>query len=208
VQVSWEGRPEVIMPPLLLLAESALRRGSGSGGCGTLGCFVVVLAIGSILYLVLRGRQDRPEALGTAKRAMGSGPVAGHLFPCPYPKCPACAASGEKMKQQWDGLRKVTWTCGYCGSLAGVQELKDEELPPEARRRLGLDSAPGPDFPAQGGGSVDGLLTGMMIGGMMGGSHGPLDGPWGDDGPGDAPDGDGSDFPGDDPGGDDGGGDW
>ena len=195
------------MPPLLLLAESALRRGSGSGGCGTLGCFVVVLAIGSILYLVLRGRQDRPEALGTAKRAMGSGPVAGHLFPCPYPKCPACAASGEKMKQQWDGLRKVTWTCGYCGCLAGVQELKDEELPPEARRRLGLDSGPGPDFPAQGGG-VDGLLTGMMIGGMMGGSRGPLDDAWGGDGSDDDPGSDGGDFPDGDSGGDDAGGEW
>ena len=163
--------------PALLLAESYLVRRSQSGSCGGFGCFLFLVFAGLILYLVLKGRRDRPEQLGAAKRAMGSGPLADHVFPSPYVKCPTCAASGDKMKQQWDGLRKVTWTCGYCGNVAGVQELKDEELPPSARQRLGLDAPPpgfqqGPagGFPAQGGGVGD-LLTGMMIGGMMSGGH-------------------------------------
>lgn len=203
------------MPPLLVFAESALRRGGASGGCGTLGCFVVIVAIGLVLYLVLRGRQDKPEVLGAAKRSMGSGPIADHTFASPYAKCPACSASGERMQQQWDGLRKVTWTCGYCGNVAGVQELKDEELPPSARRRLGLDPAPGRDFPDQGGGGAGGLLTGMMIGSMLGGSQGHHHDDWGDDGSGgDSGDDSGDDSggwddsSGGDSGGDDSGGDW
>jgi len=78
------------------------------------------------------------------------------------------------MRQAWDGMRKVTWTCGYCGAVAGIQELKDEELPPSARQRLGLDGGQGmmpgqPYYPQQGG--AGGLLTGMMIGSMLGGER-------------------------------------
>ena len=178
------------MLPILLLAEAGLRRQSDSGGFGAMGCFVVIRVIGAILYLVMKGRRDRSEQLGTAKRAMGSGPIADHTFANPYAKCPTCSASGDKMKQQWDGLRKVTWTCGYCGNLAGVQELKDEELPPSARQRMGLDlpqqglnqNFPG-NFPNQGGGGVGGILTGMMIGSMLGGNgHHHRDDDWGSGG--------------------------
>ncbi len=209
------------MLPFLLLAESALRSRSSSGG--SLGCFVVLLVLGLVLYVLLKGRRDRPELLGAAKRGMGSGPIADHTFASPYAKCPTCSASGERMKQQWDGLRKVTWTCGYCGNVAGVQELKDEELPPSARQRLGLDAPlqglnrnlPG-NFPDQGGSGVGGLLTGMMIGSMLGGgSHHHQNDDWGngDDGDsggdsgGDA-DGGWGDSGGGDSGGDSGGGDW
>ena len=175
---------------LLSLAESALRRQSEAGGCGVVGCFGFILVLGLVLFFILKGRRDRPEQLGAAKRGMGSGPIADHTFATPYGKCPTCSAAGDKMKQQWDGLRKVTWTCGYCGNLAGVQELKDEELPPSARQRLGLDPSlsgfrqddPG-NFPGQGGGGVGGLLTGMMIGSMLGGgSHTNRDADWGSGG--------------------------
>jgi len=117
------------------------------------------------------------------------------------------------MKQAWDGLRKVTWTCGYCGGVAGVQELKDEELPPGARARLGLDApqgmAPGQPgyYPPQDGG-LGGVLTGMMLGGMLGGERRePRDdggwgsgdgsnsgGDWGDSGGGDSGGGTGGEF--------------
>jgi hypothetical protein len=79
------------------------------------------------------------------------------------------------MKQDWDGLRSVKWTCGYCSTVAGVQSLKDEELPPSARRQLGLDAPMPGSVPmqqggyGQPGGGMGGLLTGMMIGSMMGG---------------------------------------
>jgi hypothetical protein len=212
---------------LLSFAGSQLRRQSESGGFGSIGCFGVIFILGLVLFLVLRGRRDRPEQLGASKRSMGSGPVADHAFASPYAKCPTCSASGDKMKAQWDGLRKVTWTCGYCGNLAGVQELKDEELPPSARQRLGLDlpragfgqEGPG-SFPGQGGSSVGGLLTGMMIGSMLGGNHsqrhddwgsgdsggGSNDGGWGDGGN-DAGSGDSGGDWGDSGGGDSGGGD-
>lgn len=181
------------------------------------------MVAGLILFRLLKGRRDRPEMLGASKRAMGSGPIADHVFASPYAKCPACSASGDKMKQQWDGLRKVTWTCGYCGNVAGIQELKDEELPPSARQRLGLDLPP-PSlrqdgsgmYADQGGSGVGGLLTGMMIGSMMSGGrdhhdHGWTDhnsggdsgGGWGDSGGGDS----GGDW-GDSGGADSGGGDW
>jgi hypothetical protein len=80
------------------------------------------------------------------------------------------------MKQEWDGLRSVKWTCGYCGSLAGVQALKDEELPPSARRSLGLVAPAQGSIPMQQGGygqggGMGGLLTGMMLGQMMGGER-------------------------------------
>ena len=153
-----------------------LRRREEGGGCGSLGCFVFLLILGAVIYFIMKGRRDKPEELGAAKRAMGSGPLADHSFACPYTKCPTCGASGEKMKQQWDGLRKVTWSCGYCGSQAGLQELKDEELPPSARQRLGLDAPPPAMMGGQGygqgssGGGMGDILTGMMIGNMLSGS--------------------------------------
>jgi hypothetical protein len=214
----------------LALIESSLRRQGGGGGCGAIGCFSFLIIIGVILYFVFRGRGDKPEQLGTAKRAMGSGPVTEHSFACPYAKCPRCAASADKMKQQWDGLRKVTWTCGYCGNVAGVQELKDEELPPVARQRLGLDPPPASaqaGLGNTGGSGMDGLLTGMMIGSMMsGGEHhhhqsddgwssnsndnqSDSGGNWGDAGSGDSGSSDsGSDWGDSGGGGDSGGSDW
>lgn len=155
-------------------------RGSSSGGgCGSLGCFGLILLGGGILYLIMRGRGDRQEVLGASKRPMGSGPLQPVTFACPYPKCPTCGGSSDKMKQQWDGMRKVTWTCGYCTAVAGVQELKDEELPASARQRLGLDG-PAQQFQGQQGfnqgyggvgGGLGNILTGMMIGNMLGGGH-------------------------------------
>lgn len=137
---------------------------------------IILLSIGAVIYFVMRGKQDRPEQLGASRRALPTGPLEPHTFPCPYPKCPTCAASGDKMKQEWDGLRSVKWTCGYCGALAGVQTLKDEELPISARRRLGVDAPVQGTMPMQQGGfdqggGMGGLLTGMMLGGMMGGGH-------------------------------------
>ncbi len=138
---------------------------------------VVLIIIGGVLYFALRGKRDQPEQLGAAHRGLPTGPLEPHVFPCPYPKCPTCAASGDKMKQDWDGLRSVKWTCGYCGALAGVQALKDEELPPSARRQLGMDGPMQGSVPmqqggyGQPGGGMGGLLTGMMIGSMMGGDH-------------------------------------
>ncbi|BDU73812.1 hypothetical protein [Mesoterricola silvestris] len=199
------------MQTLMLTEQAALlRRRDESSGGGGMGCFVFLLIVGIVVWLVMRGRRDREEQLGAAHRPMGSGPVEGITFACPYPKCPTCGAAGDKMKQQYDGLRKVTWTCGYCGGTAGVQELKDEELPAGARQRLGLDApqglAPGQPgyYPPQGGGSgVGGLLTGMMLGSMLGGGHHDRDRDgWGGDG--------GSSSGGDwgDSGGSSSGGDW
>ncbi len=138
---------------------------------------IILLVIGAVLYFVLRGRQDRPEQLGASRRALPTGPLEPHTFPCPYPKCPGCGASGEKMKQEWDGLRSVKWTCNYCSAVAGVQSLKDEELPPSARRQLGMDAPMQGSVPmqqggyGQPGGGMGGLLTGMMLGSMMGGGN-------------------------------------
>jgi hypothetical protein len=165
------------MNGLFWIPAVLVRQMNGSSG-GGMGFFVVLLIIGIIAFLVLRGRQDRAEQVGAPIRAMGSGPVQGQGFACPYPKCPTCGAAGEKMKQAWDGLRKVTWTCGYCGGVAGIQELTDEELPPGARARLGLDlpqgmagqpGGYGPQGPQ--GGGMDGLLTGMVLGEMLGGER-------------------------------------
>lgn len=139
--------------------------------------FLVLIAIGFVLYLALRGKQDRSEQLGAAHRPLPTGALEPHTFACPYAKCPTCGASGEKMKQEWDGLRAVKWTCAYCGTVAGVQTLKDEELPPSARQRLGLDMGPGTPmqqgYYGQPGGGMGGggLLTGMMLGSMLGGDH-------------------------------------
>jgi ribosomal protein S27AE len=198
----------------LLLLDLALLRRRGDAGGGGLGCFVFLAIVGIVVFLILRGRRDREEQLGAAHRPMGTGPVEGLAFASPYGKCPNCGAAGDKMKHQYDGLRKVTWTCGYCGSVAGVQELKDEELPAEARQRLGLDASagmgqgPGGYYPPQGGGGVGGLITGMMIGGMLGGG-GRREGDWGGGG-GDwgSGGGDGGGDWGDSGGGDSGGGDW
>jgi hypothetical protein len=189
---------------------------------------IVLIIIGTVIYLAMRGRQDRPEQLGASRRGLPTGPLEPHTFPCPYPKCPACGATGDRMKQEWDGLRAVKWTCGYCGGLAGVQALKDEELPPSARRRLGLDAPVQGSVPmqqggyGQPGGGMGGLLTGMMIGSMMGGGgHHHHDGgssdsdgwgsgssdsfssDWGESGSSDWGDSGGGDS-----GGDSGGGDW
>jgi hypothetical protein len=211
---------------MLMLTEQIafLRRRDESSGSG-MGLFIILLVIGIVIFLVLRGRKDREEQLGAAHRPMGSGSVEGFTFANPYAKCPTCGAAGDKMKQQYDGLRKVTWSCGYCGATAGVQELKDEELPAAARQRLGLDApqglAPGqPGYYPQQGGGAGGLLTGMMIGSMLGGGHerdrdrdgwgsggdsgGSSGGDWGDSGGSDSGGGDW----GDSGGGDSGGGDF
>jgi hypothetical protein len=148
----------------------------------------VLLIIGAVIYFALRGKQDRPEQLGASRRGLPTGPLEPHTFPCPYPKCPTCGASGDRMKQEWDGLRSVKWTCGYCGALAGLQSLKDEELPPSARRQLGLDAPAQGSMPmqqggyGQPGGGMGGLLTGMMIGNMLGGNQHHHDGQGGGDG--------------------------
>ncbi|NTW86596.1 MAG: hypothetical protein HGB30_10590 [Holophagaceae bacterium] len=174
---------------------------------------VVLIIIGAVLYLVLRGRQDKPEQLGASRRALPTGPLEPHTFACPYPKCPTCGASGDKMKQEWDGLRSVKWSCGYCSAVAGVQSLKDEELPPSARRQLGMDGPAQGSMPMQPGGygqggGMGGLLTGMMLGSMMGGgSHHEHRNQDGDGFGGDSSGGSSSDW-GDSGGGDSGGGDW
>jgi hypothetical protein len=149
---------------------------------------IVLLAIGAVIYFVMRGKQDRPESLGASRRGLPTGPLEPHTFPCPYPKCPTCGATGDRMKQEWDGLRSVKWTCGYCGALAGLQTLKDEELPPSARRQLGMDAPMQGSVPmqqggiGQPGGGMGGLLTGMMLGSMMGGGHRDHDRQGGGDG--------------------------
>ena len=174
---------------------------------------IVLIIIGAVLYLVLRGRQDQPEQLGASRRALPTGPLEPHTFACPYPKCPTCGASGDKMKQEWDGLRSVKWSCGYCSAVAGVQSLKDEELPPSARRQLGMDAPAQGSMPMQPGGygqggGMGGLLTGMMLGSMMGGgSHHEHRNQDGDGVGGDSSGGSSSDW-GDSGGGDSGGGDW
>ena len=189
--------------------------------------FIILLIIGAVLYLVLRGKRDRPEQLGAAHRGLPTGALEPHTFPCPYPNCPTCGASGDKMKQEWDGLRSVKWSCGYCSAVAGVQALKDEELPPSARRQLGLDAPMQGSVPmqqggyGQPGGGMGGLLTGMMIGNMMGGEHHHHDGSNNGDGwTGDSSDSSSSDWgesssnssdwgdSGGDSGGGDSGGDW
>ncbi len=164
------------------LSFALLARRSEGGGCGAIGCFAFLMIAGGVIFLVMKGKQDRREQLGASRRPLASGALQPHTFACPFPKCSNCGATGEKMKQQWDGLRKVTWTCGYCGN-AQVQELKDEELPLSARQRLGLDPQMNPYEGRQqglgqgagwqqgGGDAMGGMLTGMMLGSMLGGGH-------------------------------------
>ncbi|MBS1784913.1 MAG: hypothetical protein JST24_05750 [Acidobacteria bacterium] len=149
-----------------------------------MGAFLVILIVLAVIYFAMRGKGDRPEQLGAAKRGMTSGRIGdGHTFVCPYAKCPTCGASGDGMKSAYDEVRTVKWTCGYCGAQAGIQELKDEELPPAARRRLGLDPDPAmlqqQGFSGMGQGmgqmgqgpNLGGLLTGVILGEMLGGGH-------------------------------------
>lgn len=163
------------------LSFALLARRSEGGGCGAMGCFIFLMLAGGVIYLVMKGKQDRREQLGASRRPLASGALQPHTFACPFPKCSNCGATGEKMKQQWDGLRKVTWTCSYCGN-AQIQELKDEELPLSARQRLGLDPQNNPYEGRQqglgsgwqqggGGDAMGGMLTGMMLGSMLGGGH-------------------------------------
>lgn len=186
-----------------------------------MGAFIVILIVIAVIYFAMKGKGDRPEQLGAAKRGMTSGQIQDHTFVSPYAKCPTCGASGSGMKGAYDGLRSVKWTCGYCGAQAGVQELKDEELPVSARRRLGLDPDPAAMMQQQGyapgpqGPNMGGLLTGVILGEMLsGGNRHSSGGDWGS-----APDtssnqdwgesdsGGGSDW-GDSGGGDSGGSDW
>jgi len=203
------------MFPMMLLNNLAMARRNDAGSSPGCGCFVAIAIIGIVVYLVMKSRRDRQ---GTVQAPQSPSPSSGgtHTFGCPYPKCPNCAANADKMKQQWDGMRKVTWTCGYCGAVQ-VQELRDEEIPQSARQ--GFDAQGQPYYPPQGGGmgGVGGLLTGMMIGNMLGGSdhHNHHDGDnsgggWGSSGGGDSTGGDSGwgDSGGDDwGGGDDSGGD-
>ena len=46
-----------------------LRRREEGGGCGSLGCFVFLLILGAVIYFIMKGRRDKPEELGAAKRA-------------------------------------------------------------------------------------------------------------------------------------------
>ena len=196
------------------LFNLAMIRRMGESSGGGMGLFLVLVIVGIVVFLVLRGRQDRAEALGTPVRALPSGSVQGHTFANPYAKCPACGAAGDKMRQAWDGLRQVTWTCGYCGSVAGIQQLKDEELPAGARQRLGLDApqgmVPGQQgyYPPQGGGA-GGLLTGVILGSMLGGGgrrYPDQDGGW--QGGGEGSGSPGNDWGESDASGGGGGGDW
>lgn len=175
-----------------------------------MGAFLVILIVLAVIYFAMKGKGDRPEQLGAAKRGMTSGPIPDHAFVSPYAKCPTCGASGSGMKAEYDGTRSVKWACGYCGSQAGIQELKDDELPLATRRRLGLDPDPAQAMLAQQnsygaqGPNLGGLLTGVILGEMLSGGNRPSasdqesNSDWG-----------GSDGPSDsDSGGDSGGSDW
>ncbi len=146
-----------------------------------MGCIIFLIVVGLVIFIILKNRGSSPStgpAPAPGNRQGGGSGAAMPNFVNPYDKCPSCGAKGDKMKATWDGMRKVQWTCGYCGSLAGVQELKDEELPASAKARLGIGQTPGqqnmmggPGYQGGGGGGVGGLLTGMMLGSMLGGDH-------------------------------------
>ncbi len=161
--------------------EWLLKRRDESGGGASMGCIIFLIIVGIVVFIILKNRGSSPASgplPAPGDRQGGGSGAAMPNFVNPYDKCPSCGAKGDKMKSTWDGMRKVQWTCGYCGSLAGVQELKDEELPASAKARLGIGQPAGgpgmmggPGYQGGGGGGVGGLLTGMMIGSMLGGDH-------------------------------------
>ncbi len=158
-----------------------LKRRDEAGGGASMGCIIFLIIVGIVVFIIMKNRGSSPSTgpLPAPGNSQGGGSGAAMPnFVNPYDKCPNCGAKGDKMKATWDGMRKVQWTCGYCASLAGVQELKDEELPASAKARLGIGQAPGqqnmmggPGYQGGGGGGIGGLLTGMMIGNMLGGDH-------------------------------------
>jgi hypothetical protein len=173
--------------PMLILSFQSqallFRRGGDSGAPGC-GCFLALALLAVGFVLIAKARKDLREARAKAPRPADPAVQEGVAFVSPFSRCAACGAGGDKMKATWDGLRKVAWSCTYCGAPAGVQELADEELPPGARQRLGLGGGmggsmgPGMDP----GGAVGGLVTGMLLGSMLSGGHHPASGDWGDGG--------------------------
>jgi len=165
---------------------SILKRRDEAGGGSSMGCIIFLIIVGIVVFIILKNRGSSPSTgpmPAPGDRQGGGSGAAMPNFVNPYDKCPNCGAKGDKMKSTWDGMRKVQWTCGYCASLAGVQELKDEELPASAKARLGIGQTPGaenmmggPGYQGGGGGGVGGLLTGMMLGSMMGGERHHHDG--------------------------------
>lgn len=156
------------------------KRRDEAGGGSSMGCIIFLVIVGIVAFIIIKNRSSSPSSgplPAPGNRQGGGSGAAMPNFVNPYDKCPSCGAKGDKMRSTWDGMRKVQWICGYCGSLAGVQELKDEELPASAKARLGIGQAPGaqnmmggPGYQGSGGG-VGGLLTGMMLGSMLGGDH-------------------------------------
>ena len=212
-----------------------MKRRDEAGGGSSMGCIIFLIIVGIVAFIIMKNRSSKPSTgplPAPGDRQGGGSGAAMPNFVNPYDKCPSCGAKGDKMRSTWDGMRKVQWTCGYCGSLAGVQELKDEELPASAKARLGIGQTPGaqnmmggPGYQGGGGGGVGGLLTGMMLGSMLGGDHHDHSGDggfgssgeggtssnsdWGDSGSSDSGGGWGDSGGGDSGGGDSGGGgDW
>ena len=156
------------------------KRQDEAGGGSSMGCFIFLIIVGIVAFIIMKNRNSAPATgpvPAPGNRQGGGSGAAMPNFVNPYDKCPSCGAKGDKMKSTWDGMRKVQWTCGYCGTLAGVQELKDEELPASAKARLGIGQTPGaqnmmggPGYPGSGSG-VGGILTGMMLGSMLGGGN-------------------------------------
>lgn len=146
-----------------------------------MGCIIFLVIAGIVAFILIKNRGGSPATGPLPAPGNHQGGGSGAAMPNfvnPFDKCPSCGAKGDKMRSTWDGMRKVQWTCGYCGSLAGVQELKDEELPASARARLGIGQMPGqqnmmggPGYQGGGGGGLGNILTGMMIGSMLGGDH-------------------------------------
>jgi hypothetical protein len=101
---------------------------------GDFAFFVLLLAGGAILYFLLRGKGGAAKVVGAPKRVMSTESIKPVTFQCPRQKCSVCGGPADNMRQEWDGFRKIAWTCGYCGD-SWDQELKDEELPPSARAR-------------------------------------------------------------------------
>lgn len=160
---------------------SLWKRRDEAGGGTSMGCIIFLIIVGIVAFIIFKNRSSSPSSgplPAPGNRQGGGSGAAMPNFVNPFDKCPSCGAKGDKMRATWDGMRKVQWTCGYCGSLAGVQELKDEELPASAKARLGIGQTPGaqnmmggPGYQGGGGGGVGGLLTGMMLGSMLGGDH-------------------------------------